>query len=77
MQGIIDCLNSHLLDFQYKQDFRFKEDETVIIGDKIDGKLDSYLMDEDIGGILGRFVYDDVESVISDKKTVSNIFGSQ
>ena len=77
VQGIIDCLNSHLLDFQYKQDFRFKEDETVIIGDKIDGKLDSYLMDEDIGGILGRFVYDDVESVISDKKTVSNIFGSQ
>ena len=41
------------------------------------GRSCSYLMDEDIGGILGRFVYDDVESVINDMNTVRNIFGSQ
>ena len=77
VQGIIDCLNSHLLDFQYRQDFRFKADETEMVEGKIDGKLDSYLIDEDIGGILGRFVYDDVESVINDMNSVRNIFGSQ
>ena len=41
------------------------------------GKLDSYLMDEDIGGILSRFVYEDFESVVNDEETVQKLFGSQ
>ena len=77
VQTIIDCLNSDVLEFQYKQDFRFKADETKTSGDVISGKIDSYLMDEDIGGILSRFVYEDFDSVINDEETVHKIFGCQ
>lgn len=76
-QSIIDCLNSDVLEFQYKQDFKFKADETKMSGDDIAGKLDYYLMDEDIGGILSRFVYEDYEPVVNDPESVNKIFGSQ
>jgi len=34
-------------------------------------------MDEDIGGILSRYVYEDLESVVKDEETVQKLFGSQ
>lgn len=52
-------------------------DETIMEGPEISGKMDQYLLNEDIGGVLGKFVFDNLDEVLEDANTVSTIFGDE
>lgn len=70
-QNIVEALNK--VDWTWSQTFVFSGDETLTPL----GKMDRYLLNQDLAGVLGAYVFEDVEEVISDPSELQNIFGNQ
>ena len=67
-EDIVDALNK--VDWTWGQSFMFCGDETLTPP----GKMDRYLMNEDIAGILGTYVFENVDEVLSNEDALQLIF---
>ena len=70
---IISFLNDEVK-WKYQNTFRFRADLTKTVNGKSVGTLDECLLDEDIGGLVGGYLFDDVETVKQNSDIMSNIF---
>jgi hypothetical protein len=70
---IIEYLNK--MDWTYPQSFKFVNDETIMKDGKVNGKLDDYLLNQDIGGVVGKYLYTNLYQVVSHTETINEIFG--
>jgi hypothetical protein len=61
--------------WKYPQLFTFAGDETKLMGDKIIGTLDEYLLNQDIAIILKTYVFEDFESFLEDEEAIKQVFG--
>jgi hypothetical protein len=68
-QNIVEALNK--VDWTWGQSFLFCGDETLTPI----GKMDKYLLNQDLAGVLGAYIFEDVEEVLSDTAELENIFG--
>jgi hypothetical protein len=61
--------------WQYPQQFVFAGDETEDANLEIAGTLDMYLLNRDIGGLLGTYIFEDFEGFLQDEDAVKGAFG--
>jgi hypothetical protein len=73
---IITYLNTEV-NWKYENHFKFKADITRISNDKVNGSLDEFLLDEDISGIIGTYVFNDIEIVKRNLEKMKSIFGNE
>jgi hypothetical protein len=74
-ENIIAHLNK--IPWQYPQTFRFVGDETWESDGTINGKLDRYLLNADIAGFLGKYVFENVAEVINHSPTLQEVFENE
>jgi hypothetical protein len=72
-EKIIDFLNN--MEWKYENTFRFRADITKFSDGELKSSLDDVMLDEDIGGFVSMFLYDDVNSIKNNSKIMSSIFG--
>jgi hypothetical protein len=65
------------VNWKYENHFKFKADITRISNDKVNGSLDEFLLDEDISGIIGTYVFNDIEIVKRNLEKMKSIFGNE
>jgi hypothetical protein len=70
---IIGFLNDEVK-WKYENTFRFRADLTKYVIGKLVGTLDECLLDDDIGGFAGAYLFDDVETVKQNSDIMNNIF---
>ena len=63
--------------WRYPASMEFAADDTKMKGGEIAGKLDDFLLNSDIAGLLGKFVFEDVKDVIDDFDTIDEIYGHE
>jgi hypothetical protein len=73
---IIDYLNTSI-SWKYENVFRFRADITKYKENKVSSSLDDVLLDEDIGGFVGTYLYDDINNIKDNNIIMSNIFGNE
>jgi len=71
---IIQYLNNDIR-WKYENMFKFKADITLTSDEKVSSSLDECLLDEDIGGFVGSYLFDDIESIKENDKVMKAIFG--
>ena len=61
-----DSIITHLNQMKWTnvQTFQFTANERVIMNRVIRGKIDCYFLNQDIGGLLGKYVYEEAEGVV-------------
>jgi hypothetical protein len=69
-ENIIGFLNNEIK-WKYENTFRFRADlnKTLMVA-----ALDECLLDEDIGGFVGAYLFDNIEAVKESAVTMKNIF---
>ena len=72
-ENIIAFLNNEVK-WKYENTFRFRADLTKNMNGKSGGTLDECMLDEDIGGFVGAYLFDDVESVKQNSDIMNYIF---
>jgi hypothetical protein len=69
--SIINFMNNEIK-WKYSNNFKFRGDLTKMINGKVANCLDEMLLDEDIGGFVGMFLFDSVDD-IKDNIDVMNL----
>jgi len=72
-EKIISYLNSEV-SWKYENIFKFKADITRTFNDQINSSLEECLLDEDIGGFVGTYMYEDVDDIKNNIQIMKNIF---
>ena len=72
---IINFMNNEIK-WRYSNVFKFRGDLTKTSNGKVTSSLDEVLLDEDIGGFVGLFLFDSVENIKDNKEVMGDIFGS-
>ena len=72
-ENIIGFLNNEIK-WKYENTFRFRADLTKTLNGKVVAALDECLLDEDIGGFVGAYLFDNIEAVKESAATMKNIF---
>jgi GTP-sensing pleiotropic transcriptional regulator CodY len=75
-EKIISYLNSEV-SWKYENIFKFKADITRTFNDQINSSLEECLLDEDIGGFVGTYMYEDVDDIKNNIQIMKNIFGHE
>jgi hypothetical protein len=75
-EKIINYLNSEV-NWKYENIFKFKADITRTLNDQINSSLDECLLDEDIGGFVGTYLYEDVDDIKNNSQIMKIIFGHE
>jgi hypothetical protein len=57
--------------------FKFKANITLTSDEKVSSSLDECLLDEDIGGFVGSYLFDEIESIKQNNKVMKAIFGHE
>jgi hypothetical protein len=57
--------------------FEYAGDESISKDDSMVDKLDMHLLNADIGGYLGRYIFDDVNDVLKDDYYKDQIFSDE
>ena len=57
--------------------FKFKADITKTSGKKVSSSLDSILLDTDIGGFVGSYLFDYVDGIKNNLEIMKSIFGNE
>jgi hypothetical protein len=70
---IISFLNDEVK-WKYENTFRFRADLTKTVNGKLAGTLDECLLGDDIGGFVGAYLFDDVETVKQNSDIMDNLF---
>jgi hypothetical protein len=73
---IIEYLNNGIK-WKYENLFRFRADLTRNRNGKIDSSLDEALLNEDIGGFVGLYLFDEVNEIKDNKEIMGFIFGNK
>jgi hypothetical protein len=73
-EKIIGLLNPEIK-WKYENIFRFHADLTKSSNGKLVATLGNCLFDEDIGGFVGAYLFDDYETVKESAEIMKNIFG--
>ena len=60
---------------QCLQQFVFGGDETQEMNDEISSMLYMYLLNTDIAGLLGRYVFEELEEFLQDSDALECVFG--
>ena len=58
----------------YPPSFEYVGDEMVMECGVIAGKLDKYLLNADIAGLLGKYIFANVMDVVGSEETIAEIF---
>ena len=72
---IIEYLNKNVT-WRYSNVFKFKGDLTKMFNGKVAHCLDDVLLDEDIGGFVGRYLYDSYDLIKDNKDVIEDIFSN-
>jgi hypothetical protein len=75
-EKIIHYLNNDIK-WKYENLFKFKADVTRTLESKMYSSLDEYLREEDIGGFVGTYLFDDIQKVKESYKIMTAIFGNE
>jgi hypothetical protein len=59
--------------WKYSNIFKFRGNLTKSLNGKVTSSLDEVLLDEDIGGFVGMFLFDSVEEIKDDKDIMKDI----
>jgi hypothetical protein len=70
---IINFMNNEIK-WKYSNNFKFRGDLTKIINGKVANCLDEVLLDEDIGGFVGMFLFDSVDDIKNNSNVMKDIF---
>jgi hypothetical protein len=62
--------------WKYEKTLKFKADITLT-SDKVSSSLDEYLLDEDIGGFVGSYLFDDIGLIKESHELMKAIFGHE
>jgi hypothetical protein len=73
---IINFLNNDVK-WKYDNTFRFRADLTKTVEGKVIGSLDECLLDEDIGGFVGKYLYNSVSEIKNNLEIMKNIYGNE
>jgi hypothetical protein len=73
-ERIIQYLNNDIR-WKYVNTFKFKADITITSDEKVSSSLDEYLLDEDIGGFVGSYLFDDIGLIKESDEVMKVIFG--
>jgi hypothetical protein len=76
LKKIIHYLNNDIK-WKYENLFKFKADVTRTLEGKVCSGLDECLLDEDIGGFVGTYLFDDIQKVKEISKIMTAIFGNE
>jgi len=57
--------------------FKLKADITLTSDEKVSSSLDECLLDEDIGGFIVSYLFDDIELIKENDKVMKAIFGHE
>jgi hypothetical protein len=60
--------------WKYENTFKFKADITLTSDEKVSSSLDECLLDEEIGGFVGSYLFDEIESIKQNNKVIKAIF---
>jgi hypothetical protein len=72
-EKIIQYLNYDIR-WKYENTFKFKADITLTSDDKVSSSVDKCLLDEDIGGFVGSYLFDEIESIKQNDKVMKVIW---
>lgn len=72
---IIDYLNNKIT-WKYANNFKFKGDLTRLFNGKVAHCLDEVFLDEDIGGFVGKYLYDSYDSIKDNSDIMDEIFSN-
>lgn len=75
-EKIVHYLNNDIK-WKYDNVFKFKADVTIICDDKVNSSLDECFLDEDIGGFVGAYLYDSLETIKHNDTVMKAIFGHE
>jgi signal recognition particle GTPase len=75
-EKIIHYLNNEIK-WKYKNIFNFKADNTRTLENKVCSSLDKCLLDKDIGGFVGTYLFDDIQKVKESTKVMMALFGNE
>jgi len=75
-EKIIQYLNNEIK-WKYENTFKFKADITLFSDGKVSSSLDECLLDEYLGGFVGSYLFDDMESIKQNDKVMKAIFGHE
>jgi hypothetical protein len=62
--------------WKYSNVFKFRGDLTKTSNGKVISSLDEVLLDEDIGGFVGLFLFNSVDDIKDNKEVMRDIFGN-
>ncbi len=72
-ENIIGFLNNEVK-WKYENTFRLRADLSKTANGKLVGALDECLLGEDIGGFVGAYLFEDVDTVKQNSEIMKNIF---
>jgi len=72
-EKIIQYLNNNIR-WKYENTFKFKADITLTSDEKVSSSLDECLLDEDIGGFVGSYLFDEIALIKQNDKVMKAIF---
>ena len=72
---IINFMNNEIK-WKYSNNFKFRGDLTKMINGKVANCLDEVLLDEDMGGFVGMFLFDSVDDIKDNSNIMKDIFGN-
>jgi hypothetical protein len=75
-EKIIHYLNNDIK-WKYENLFKFKVDIIRTLENKVCSSLDECLLDEDIGGFSGTYLFDDIQKVKESNTIMTAIFGNE
>jgi len=75
-EKIIHYLNNEIK-WKYENTFKFKADITLTSDEKVSSSLDECLLDEDIGGFVGSYLFDDIGLIKESDEVMKAIFGHE
>jgi hypothetical protein len=75
-EKIINYLNNEIK-WKYENTFKFKADITLTSDEKVSSSLDECLLDEDIGGFVGSYLFDDIGLIKESDEVMKAIFGHE
>jgi hypothetical protein len=67
----------NLSTWRFLPSFEFSGDLTVLDGDVIVGGLDRYLLNSDIAGYLGKYIFTALQDVANDNESIAEIFENE
>jgi hypothetical protein len=72
---IISFMNNEIK-WRYSNVFKFRGDLTMTSNGKVTSSLDEVLLDEDIGGFVGLFLFNSIDDIKDNEEVMGDIFSS-